>query len=81
VAAPDPTFTDIVVPGAKSALDFAMRSSPLGNCVRVRHRTSHRAFRHVCLYIRAGLLIAPDSILCSLLLGGSAMSFLDPAKA
>lgn len=35
VAAPDPTFTDIVVPGAKSALEFAKRSSPLQNCVKV----------------------------------------------
>lgn len=34
VAAPDPTFTDIVVPGAKSALDFAKRSSPLENCAK-----------------------------------------------
>ncbi len=35
VAAQDPTFTDIVVPGAKSALDFAKRSSPVDNCAKV----------------------------------------------
>ncbi|KAK9917882.1 hypothetical protein WJX75_009220 [Coccomyxa subellipsoidea] len=40
VAAPDPTFTDIVVPGAKSALEFAKRSSPLQNCVKVKNQDS-----------------------------------------
>lgn len=39
VAAPDPTFTDIVVPGAKSALEFAKRSSPLQNCEKARAET------------------------------------------
>ena len=46
VAAPDPTFTDIVVPGAKSALEFAKRSSPLQNCVKARPAPCTRP----CLY-------------------------------
>lgn len=35
VAVPDPTFTDIVVPGAKAALDWAKKASPAGNCKKV----------------------------------------------
>ncbi|EIE20480.1 glycoside hydrolase [Coccomyxa subellipsoidea C-169] len=45
VAAPDPTFTDIVVPGAKSALEFAKRSSPLQNCVKVVTKQDSSALR------------------------------------
>jgi hypothetical protein len=37
VAVPDPTFTDIVAPGAKTALDWAKKSSPAQNCQKVRH--------------------------------------------
>ena len=37
VAVPDPTFTDIVVPGAKAALDWAKKSSPASNCEKVPH--------------------------------------------
>ena len=33
---PDPTFTDIVVPGAKAALDWAKNASPLKDCKKVR---------------------------------------------
>ena len=36
VAVPDPTFTDIVVPGAKAALNWAKNASPLKNCQNVR---------------------------------------------
>ena len=36
VAVPDPTFTDIVVPGAKAALDWAKKASPLKDCKKVR---------------------------------------------
>ena len=32
---PDPTFTDIVVPGAKAALDWAKKASPLKDCKKV----------------------------------------------
>ena len=35
VAVPDPTFTDIVVPGAKAALDWAKKASPLKDCKKV----------------------------------------------
>ena len=35
VAVPDPTFTDIVVPGAKAALDWAKKASPAKNCQKV----------------------------------------------
>lgn len=35
VAVPDPTFTDIVVPGAKAALDWAKKASPAKNCEKV----------------------------------------------
>lgn len=37
VAVPDPTFTDIVVPGAKAALDWAKKASPVKNCQKVPH--------------------------------------------
>ena len=37
VAVPDPTFTDIVVPGAKAALDWAKKASPLKDCRKVRN--------------------------------------------
>ena len=37
VAVPDPTFTDIVAPGAKTALDWAKKSSPAQNCQKVRN--------------------------------------------
>ena len=37
VAVPDPTFTDIVVPGAKAALDWAKKASPATNCEKVAY--------------------------------------------
>lgn len=38
---PDPTFTDIVAPGAKTALDWAKKSSPAQNCQKVRNARCH----------------------------------------
>ena len=35
VAAPDPTFTEIVVPSAKAALEYAKAASPLQTCQTV----------------------------------------------
>ena len=47
VAVPDPTFTDIVVPGAKAALDWAKKASPAKNCQKVLHYPS--PYRMLCL--------------------------------
>ena len=44
VAVPDPTFTDIVAPGAKTALDWAKKSSPAQNCQKVRNAGGHPIF-------------------------------------
>lgn len=51
---PDPTFTDIVVPGAKAALDWAKKASPLKDCKKVRTALARRF---------AGHLQVPDGIL------------------
>ncbi len=48
VAVPDPTFTDIVVPGAKAALDWAKKASPAKNCQKVHILPLHQ-IRMPCL--------------------------------
>ncbi len=49
---PDPTFTDIVVPGAKAALDWAKKASPAKNCQKVHILPLH-PFRTLCLRAHA----------------------------
>ena len=59
VAVPDPTFTDIVVPGAKAALDWAKKASPAKNCVKVntlclhidddQHAAALSSVLHICV--------------------------------
>jgi hypothetical protein len=41
VAAPDPTFTEIVVPSAKAALEYAKAASPLQACQKARPDRPH----------------------------------------
>ncbi len=61
MAAPDPTFTEIVVPGAKAALEYARAASPLQACQKVRPpylndlKVSRTAFRDGGSHIYIGM--------------------------